>query len=127
MRTRSTASTPCMGRSSYFGATTSNGILSCSRIARRRGDVDARSSGGAGGASATLSRLPDVLPGPAACPVDRNPVSVARRRVFGRTELDQRLELESLRPQQPNPFAVRQLELDRAPVGLFAVHPEVVV
>ena len=37
--------------SSYRGATMSNGIRSCPRISRRRGDVEARRSGGAGGSA----------------------------------------------------------------------------
>ena len=41
---------PGPSSSTYRGATTSKGRPSCSRIARRCGDVEARRSGGAGGA-----------------------------------------------------------------------------
>src|SRR5439155_23878977 len=115
VRTSSTASTPCTGCSSYRGATTSNGIPSCSRIAIRRGDVDASRSGAAGGASATLARHPDFLGRPLSAPLRRN-VRVIRVSlcVCRRLELDQALEFEAVLAQQVDQRAMREVELDAA-------------
>src|SRR6266516_602494 len=125
VRTRSTASTPCLACSSYRGGTTSNGMPSCSRIAIRRGDVDASRSGGAGGASATLACDPDLLAGPLPRPVGRN-MHVVRviLRVDGRLKLDQSLDLEPRFTQEPNPVAVPQVELG-ADLALFLPVPAV--
>src|SRR5439155_17751809 len=113
MRTSSTASTPCTSCSSYRGATTSKGMPSCSRIAIRRGDVDASSSGGAGGASATLARDPDLLGRPTPAPI-RGHVRVVPvlLRILGRLQLDEALDLEVVAAQEIDPHAVRQVELD---------------
>ena len=107
------------------GATTSNGIRSCSRIARRCGEVEASRSG-----AATLIRscAPSRSPPPASAGAHSG-VGSARSgaaRVRRRLELDQVLDLEAVRAQQADPVAVAEVELDPVLVGpLEAVHPEV--
>src|SRR3954470_401531 len=103
--------------SSYRGSTTSNGMPSCSRIARRCGDRDASSNGAAGGASATvqrsLARDPDLFVRPLARPLGRD-VRVVRvcLRTLGRIKLDETLDLEAVLVQQVDPLAVAEMELD---------------
>ena len=117
------------------GATTSNGRPSCSRIARRCGEVEASRSGGAGatltprsgagkaGASrsleppsslrlTTLPDLPDLLHRPRARPLRLGRAAVGRLGSFRRLHLDQVLDLEPVRAEEPDPLAVRQVELD---------------
>src|SRR6266571_747219 len=90
-------------------------MCSCSRIALRCGEVDARRSGGDGGASATLARDPDLVSGPLARPFDRHVLVVGMH--FGirlRVQLDESLDLEPVRVQKVDPVAVTELELDLA-------------
>src|SRR5712691_10710306 len=90
-------------------------MCSCSRIALRCGEVDARRSGGDGGASATLARDPDLVSGPLARPFDRHVLVVGM--YFGirlRVQLDESLDLEPVRVQKVDPVAVTELELDLA-------------
>src|SRR3954464_8733111 len=90
----------------------SNGMPSCSRIARRCGDRDASSNGAAGGASATLARDPDLFVRPLARPLGRD-VRVVRvcLRTLGRIQLDETLDLEAVLVQQVDPLAVAEMEL----------------
>src|SRR3954463_8454793 len=88
-------------------------MCNCSRMALRCGDVDASSRGGDGGASATLARAPDLLGRPLARPLGRDVLVVGvRLRLRRRKELDETIDLEIVRTEQIDPFAVTELELD---------------
>src|SRR5438445_5081570 len=114
-RTTSTASARSGGIvSSYSGSTTSKGMPSCSRIARRCRERDASSSGDV---SATCAGYPELFVRPLLRPFRRNVVVVrVRLGVVGCIELDQALELEAVRVQQVEQLAVRKMELDLASV-----------
>src|SRR6266545_7356280 len=86
---------------------------SCSRIAFRCGDLDARTSGGAGAASAiAFPGLPDLLGRPLARPLGRNEsvvrMGLRRRRCL---QLDQVENVQAVRAQEPDPIPVREVEL----------------
>ena len=71
-----------------------------------------------------LACLPDLFARPLARPLRRHP-PVPRRRVGGRTKLDQVLNLEPVGAEETNPITVAEVELDR-PVGpIDPMHPEV--
>src|SRR3954468_5953270 len=110
------------GTSSYRGSTTSNGMPSCSRIARRCGDRDANKSGAAGGASAMFPRGPDLFVRPLPRPLGRH-VLVVRMRLgaLGRVQLDETLDLEAVLVQQIDPLPVTEMELDL--VRVAPLHP----
>src|ERR671936_1263315 len=107
---------------------TSKGKPSCSRIARRCGDVDARRIGGTGVASATFPGHPDLLAWPATGPLGRDERVVAGILCVGRSlKLDQPLNVEAVRPEQVDPDAVREVELDAAALldrPVEPVHPK---
>src|SRR5689334_17969184 len=91
---------------------------SCSRIAIRRGDVDASRSGGAGGASATFARHPDLFRRPLLAPLCADvAVAVVRLRVLRCEELDETHELETVRAQYVDPVTVAHVEFDFVRVG----------
>src|SRR6185503_9132968 len=74
-----------------------------------------------------LTRPPDFLGRPLPRPLGtgERPVAVWRR-AFRRLELDQVLDLEAIRAQQPDPVAVAEVEVDARVVRpLEPVHPEV--
>src|SRR5436190_2391351 len=86
---------------------------SCSRIAERRGDVDARSKGAAGGASATLARHPDLVSGPLPSPLGSDVLVVrVRLALRRRVKLDETFDLEPVRTKQVDPVAVSEVKLD---------------
>src|ERR671935_1447010 len=95
---------------------------SCLRIARRCGERDASRSGVP---SATFAGYPELFVRPLLRPLRRDvDVVRVRLRVFGCEELDQPLELETIRVQEVELLTVRQMELDLAGVGPFkAIQP----
>src|SRR2546430_16841843 len=96
---------------------TSNGMCSCSRIALRCGDVDASSSGGAGGASAMLPRDPDLFSRPLPSPLGRHVLVIrVRLGIRRREELDEAFDLEPVRMKKVDPVAVAEVKLDLAGV-----------
>src|SRR2546426_12403476 len=60
----------------------------------------------AGRATQALPDPPDVLRGVCARPLERRVVGVRRGRIPRRTELDQVLDHQAVRAEQPNPVAV---------------------
>src|SRR5688572_14594287 len=60
-----------------------------------------------------LASLPDFFAWPVPCPL-RGDDGKARRRPFRRLDLDQVGNLEAVGPQNPNPVAVAEVEVDRA-------------
>src|SRR5581483_1942304 len=60
-----------------------------------------------------LTDLPDALQRPAARPLEVGDVPVGGARVRRRARLDQVLDLQPVRPEQPDPLAVGKLEVDR--------------
>ena len=59
-------------------------------------------------------------------PFGRKAVAGIRRHIGRRLELIESLDFESSRAEKPDPFAVRQMEIDRIiafPIG--AMHPEI--
>src|SRR5919204_2017209 len=102
---------------------------SCSRIARRCGEREASSSGGAGGASAMparrrLRRDPELFRRPPARPLGRDPLVVlVRLRALGCVELDQPVELEAVGAQEVDQLPGWKMELDFLGVWPFdAMH-----
>ena len=89
------------------------GSPSCSRIARRCGDVEARTSARpvTRASRATQISSHGHLLRPLGGHVG---VVVVRLGVRGRLDLDQPLDLEAVRAQQVDPLAVREVELDAA-------------
>ena len=82
-------------------------MRSCSRIARRCGEVDARTR--------TLPGLPDLLRRPAVRPRPVHPLVPRLRPLGRRLDLDQILDLETVRAEEPDPLAVADVEVDRRP------------
>ena len=112
-RTSSTGSASGGSCSSYAGATASNGIRSCSRIARRCGEVEARTS-----RHRRLRATQISSAGHLPRPVGRERVVVlVVGRVVGRVELDEVDDVEAGAPEQAEELAVRQLPLDADLVG----------
>jgi len=68
-----------------------------------------------------LPHLPDVFARERASPLERRVVDVCRVGVLRRPELDQVLDQESVRAEEPDPVAVRELELGRSPLGILRV------
>src|SRR6478752_7665281 len=88
-------------------------MCSCSRIALRCGDVDARRSGAAGGASATFTGDPEILARPLLRPLDRDKIVVrVRRALVRRAQLTQLFEIEAVSPKQTDPLTVRRVIFD---------------
>src|SRR6187551_3162997 len=67
---------------------------------------------------------PDLLGRPPTGPGELLVVTIRAAHAIGRPQLDQVLDLEAVRVEQPVPLAVRQLEGRRLPV-VEPVHPEV--
>src|SRR5581483_4314860 len=77
------------------------------------------------GRALELPRLPDLLRRPAVRPLSRHPVVPRLRPLGRRLELDEILDLEAVRAQQPDPLAVAEMKVD--PVRpVEAAHAEVV-
>src|SRR2546428_10294944 len=95
-------------------------------MALRWGDLEARSSGGAGRASARLARDPDLFGRPLPRPLRRRDLVVAvLLGACGRVHLDQVLDVEAVRAQKPEPVAVRKVVLRPLLLGPpDAVHAE---
>src|SRR5512133_2050912 len=112
------------GTSSYRGSATSNGMPSCSRMARRCGERDASRSGAAGGASATLGGDPELLGRPLPSPLGRHVVVIGvRLGPFRREQLEQAVDHEVIRAQELDPIRVPDVELHFMCVGpLDLVH-----
>src|SRR3954468_11323241 len=81
---------------------------------------------GDGSPASAFARHPELLCRPIPAPLDRDVVVVTgSRRLRVRLELDQILDLEAIRAQQPDPVAVCQVELRPDLSGpLNAVHAE---
>src|SRR5205814_2903013 len=74
-----------------------------------------------------LPQLPDVLAGEVTKPIDRGELAIRRVDLLAGSELDQIIDHEARRPEQPYPRAVGELPVD-AGIGLrphHAPHPEV--
>src|SRR3990170_613278 len=113
-RTGSEGAAPGGSCSSYEGAATSKGIPSCSRIARRWGEVEARRIGGGltrrdDQAASFLPHLPDVLHRPSPRPLRLLRAPVRRGRAFRGTDLAKLLDGEARGAEEADPLAVGQV------------------
>src|ERR671919_3241954 len=75
------------------------------------------------GSSRRLGNQPQVLGGPVPGPPQGDVVRIGRGGVWARAQVDQPLHLKAAVPEEADPLAIRELELDRLLV-LLAPHPE---